>query len=456
MPVDSLSFNDVGPFEEVSFDFNESVNVFTGPNNSGKSTVLWVLGEILVYPFGMPPRVIRSSEAKWEMGISSPRGARVIDGDLPPLIDPLVDVFEEIGFTCYVPAHRIGTTFRSSGPTISQNTDERLDWQMHWISQNAPEVVRQHGFDSIRKAVQATSQQYEGMPELSRRSRLMPSGETLISDEIVKQKIIDLDYAASRLNKPTIKDTIAEIATVASKITEEFEITFEGVSEDGGGLFPLFGTPDGKMPLDYLSQGTQSIIQFMAHILLGYAEYYDFPSDLKDKPGILIIDEIDVHLHPSWQRRVIPALTDHFPSLQIFCSTHSPLMLAGLDEGQIQLLARHDGFGVAVTQNENPIMGWSADEILTSLLNVRDPMDLATALDARRLGELSIKESLTDAEAEELAQLQETISKRFSASPSDPRMDFILKYLEHIYSSSQDKKSETQRPRLVRRDTGNS
>ena len=56
--------------------------------------------------------------------------------------------------------------------------------------------------------------------------------------------------------------------------------------------------------------------------------------------GNLIIDEIDAHLHPSWQRRIIPALTRNFPNLQIFCSTHPPLMLAGLEEGQVQLISR--------------------------------------------------------------------------------------------------------------------
>ena len=106
------------------------------------------------------------------------------------------------------------------------------------------------------------------------------------------------------------------------------------------------------MPLNVLSQGTQSIIQMLAHLLIGYAEYYDYPVDLEDKPGILIIDEIDAHLHPSWQRRIIPTLTKHFPELQIFCSTHSPLMLAGSKEGQVQLLTRDDHGKVVVSKNE--------------------------------------------------------------------------------------------------------
>ena len=56
----------------------------------------------------------------------------------------------------------------------------------------------------------------------------------------------------------------------------------------------------------------------------------------------MIVDEIDAHLHPSWQRRILPTLTRNFPNLQIFCSTHSPMMLAGLKAGQVQLLRRDE------------------------------------------------------------------------------------------------------------------
>ena len=56
MPVSSLHISDVGPFDEATFEFDRQVNVITGPNNSGKSTLLWVLGELLVYPFTMPKR----------------------------------------------------------------------------------------------------------------------------------------------------------------------------------------------------------------------------------------------------------------------------------------------------------------------------------------------------------------------------------------------------------------
>ena len=245
----------------------------------------------------------------------------------------------------------------------------------------------------------------------------MLTDTSLIGNEAIIQKIIDLDYAAYRRQRPEMRAIVETMASLASEITDGFSIKFRGVEEDEDGLFPLFGTPDGDLPLNVLSQGTQSIIQCLAHFLFGYAEYYDFPPDLEEKPGILIIDEIDAHLHPSWQRRIIPTLTQHFPNLQIFCSTHSPLMLAGLKAGQVQLLRRDPEGRVSVSTNDPDIAGWTADEILRNFLEVPSPTDLATAGHVSRLQKLWSKEKLTSAEAEELEQLRHTVNRDLLRGP---------------------------------------
>ena len=70
MPITSLSFTNVGPFDEVEFAFDAQVNVFTGPNNSGKSSALWVLGDIAVYPFSFPEKLMRrGKDSKFEFHI---------------------------------------------------------------------------------------------------------------------------------------------------------------------------------------------------------------------------------------------------------------------------------------------------------------------------------------------------------------------------------------------------
>ena len=79
-----------------------------------------------------------------------------------------------------------------------------------------------------------------------------------------------------------------------------------------------------------LSAGTQGTLLWIWALALkmsfedgrDYNFGYDSPS--AEQPAILLIDEIENHLHPTWQRRVIPALLKHFPSLQIFATTHSP------------------------------------------------------------------------------------------------------------------------------------
>ena len=79
---------------------------------------------------------------------------------------------------------------------------------------------------------------------------------------------------------------------------------------------------------------------------------------------------IDAHLHPTAQRRIIPILRQHFPMMQIFCSTHSPLMLVGLQPGQIHMLQRTSQGTVTVLRNETAIVGQSADALLQQFFGI--------------------------------------------------------------------------------------
>jgi hypothetical protein len=201
----------------------------------------------------------------------------------------------------------------------------------------------------------------------------------LIRDEVAIESMVELNSRAYRWNDPALHSIIAQVATMASEITEGFPMQFLRVAEDRGGLVPQFRTPDGDVPFNVLSQGTQSVMQWLTYVLAGYAKYYGYPTNLAAQPGIVIIDEIDAHLHPAAQRRIIPALQRHFPRLQIFCSTHSPLMLAGLKTSQVQLFRRDERGKVTVSRNETDIVGWSVDEILQGYLGVVPPAGAATA-----------------------------------------------------------------------------
>lgn len=417
MYIEHLDFANVGPFRDAHFDFHPQVNVFTGPNNSGKSTVLWVLGDAAVYPFSFPDKLLRDGEtATFNLQMSNGSNfcgelpVRRVTGEGIDATDGYwtlehwqrhVQLLTDVGYSKFIPAMRRPTDFRSPGPTTKQDSPSDVPVRLA-MRQN--EMLATLVGNSPQRA--RARRQAESDPELQKRITLVSDDPSLVSDEEVIQQIVELDYRSYLRRNPALRSVVDKVAQMASDITEGFVMAFNGVDEDSNGFYPSFKTLDGVIPLNSMSQGTQSVIQWLAHLVIGYAEYYDFPDRLEDAPGILIVDEIDAHLHPAWQRGIIPTLTHHFPHLQIFCSTHSPLMLAGLGRGQIQLLTRNnEDNSVQVSRNDYSVAGWSADQILRNLLGVRNPTDRKTIENFDRLEELQMKGQLTPEESGELEQL---------------------------------------------------
>ena len=132
-----------------------------------------------------------------------------------------------------------------------------------------------------------------------------------------------------------------------------------------------------------LSAGTQGTIMWIWYIAVKLAHFYNFEEDWYKKPAVLLIDEIENQLHPTWQRRVIPALLDHFPSLQIFAATHSPFIVAGLNRGQVHKLHKDKGTiktpSLSDEQKAQKIIGWTVEDILREFMDVPDPTDEITA-----------------------------------------------------------------------------
>lgn len=423
MHLKKLRLANLGPFDEIEFEFDERVNVFTGPNNSGKSTVLMALGAIVVYPFNTPEKLLRTEPAEFEVEIE-PNG-QVFESSLPihlrneQELGDYESIMEPIGYSSFIPAMRRSTDFRAKVPVMDNEQKEYDD-------------LVAMGLQDVRKQVSDMHKRYK---DFGKRIKLIRTDASSVSDEEVVQKIVELDYRAYRRGAPAIRGIVDKTVAIASEVTEGYPLRFIRVDEDNNGLFPLFDTPDGSVPFNVLSQGTQSLVQWLARLLIGMAEYYDYQEDIEAKSGILIIDEIDAHLHPSWQRRIIPSITKQFPNLQIFCSTHSPLMLAGLKSGQVQLLQRDEDGKVTVSRNEEDIVGWSADEILRSFLNVSSPTDLATVQNLARLQELRQVDNPTEEESRELEQLRETIHHSLLGGPLSKELDRLRGMLDEAMSA---------------------
>jgi predicted ATP-binding protein involved in virulence len=86
----------------------------------------------------------------------------------------------------------------------------------------------------------------------------------------------------------------------------------------------------------------------------------------------VLVDEIDLHLHPEWQRKIIAHLTKYFPNTQFIVTAHSPLVVQSAEKINLVLLKHEKGSDhVNIVQPKIPsYQGWSLEEILTELMGL--------------------------------------------------------------------------------------
>jgi hypothetical protein len=118
-----------------------------------------------------------------------------------------------------------------------------------------------------------------------------------------------------------------------------------------------------RATLAQLSAGYQTIVGMCGDIMRLLFERWD---TLSSAIAIVLVDEIDAHLHPRWAMRIVFALREAFPQVQFIASTHDPLALRGLRNGEVALLRRNDDDEIVTDQHLPPIEGMQVDQILTS------------------------------------------------------------------------------------------
>lgn len=124
-----------------------------------------------------------------------------------------------------------------------------------------------------------------------------------------------------------------------------------------------------SVPLRDLSEGYGSLLALIGHLFRHALSALRWESDPSQVCGVVLIDEIDLHLHPAWQRRVLLDLRSVFPNLQIICTTHSPMVAGSVSTDAVVVLRREDETIRLLSGSELPqVKGWTADEILTSIL----------------------------------------------------------------------------------------
>ena len=125
------------------------------------------------------------------------------------------------------------------------------------------------------------------------------------------------------------------------------------------------------IPMGAVGDGYQAYLSVICD-LLGWAMFYDDKMLGHNLGGIVLLDEIEQHLHPTWQKQVIKLLKEQFPQIQFIATSHSPLCAIGTtdlrdEECQLMLLLQEDTFVDAISKLKPP-RDSRADQVLTSYL----------------------------------------------------------------------------------------
>lgn len=125
----------------------------------------------------------------------------------------------------------------------------------------------------------------------------------------------------------------------------------------------LVRTQDGTLPLNSLSDGYQSTLALIADILKVVLSKWPTPESAQ---GIVLLDEVGNHLHPEWKMRFVQELRDFFPKIQFITTTHNPLCLYGLEDGEVIVVKRTPRGSIYEVPDLPSISGLRVDQILTS------------------------------------------------------------------------------------------
>ncbi len=128
----------------------------------------------------------------------------------------------------------------------------------------------------------------------------------------------------------------------------------------------VFEVDNRRVPTISLPDGFRSVIALSGDLIWRLLQAFPTLDDPTQAPGVVLIDELDIHLHPSWQREIAGWLQQVFPNLQFFVATHSPLVAIGAGEEALTLrLERAKDGDIKITQSPD-LSAYDVDRALRS------------------------------------------------------------------------------------------
>jgi hypothetical protein len=354
--VEALTIRGVAGIEELDLSFQPGLNLIAGPNGSGKTTILECIGHSF-YAFAESSRLLR-------------RNAR----------------------------HKRGLW------TVSARMGERQEKKELAVEIFHPNEVMflNEGFeDASRQAIVLKSQRVIPYAEVTSIARDPADDMNRFTHDAAAGAAV-LDAKNWFVHRYLWSAHIGSLSPAQLKNLArarecfgllEAGVTFSRVMPETNDI--LVSTPAGEVYFEYLSAGYQSCLAVFLTVIKEIEYRFKSPAiEVSDYDGLVLVDDIDLHLHPSLHVKMVEGLRNLVPKAQIIATTHSPHVLQAAGPGEVIALG-FDAMG-SVVLRELPngpfgLQGWTVDEVLLRVLGLP-----STRTPAYRDAELELERAIAD------------------------------------------------------------
>lgn len=152
-----------------------------------------------------------------------------------------------------------------------------------------------------------------------------------------------------------------QVVNLINKLVGHGHYTFTGEMEDREYIFDRNGL---KIPFPALSDGYRAFLGWVGDLLYHVCETCPKGKKLVENKGIVLVDEIDLHLHPEWQLTILNTLSKTLPNIQFIVTSHSPLIVGSLEWMNIITMLSGENESSIAKRIEKAVHGLDADQVL--------------------------------------------------------------------------------------------
>lgn len=441
MWIKEFSIENIKCFEQQTLKLerdNKPYNwvTFLSENGCGKSTILQSLGLLLAGPDSIPSLLPRPTGWLRDEELAGKISIRVNQGSLDPGEFGEEKRRRVFSYSYHVTGER-PITIRNktlTAPGVHENPDRALSW----LRQNAFTSKGQGwfcaGYGPFRRLTRSHQIIVPTLEPQARHNNFVSQFQEDEALAVFERWVVYLDYRIAKDKRESDRRTLQYgIKAIDSLLPDE--VHFDSISSEGRILYDVNGE---KVPTLSLSDGYRSILAFAGDLIWRLMLAFPKSKNPAHEQGVVLIDELDIHLHPLWQRDIALKLRSAFPNIQFIVTTHSPLVAAGAGEDALTIKISKNSNG-AVFQPVDDLYRLSVDKILTTeafgLVSAYSPQ---TNDQMERYSQLFNKPNKTVADKAALKKLQPQIKKLTNSPGGTQELD---KKIDNLLASLLDDKA---------------